>query len=269
MRLPFTFKILLGCLALIPFAGAGEVELIAHRGYSAKAPENTVAAFKLAWDQGADACENDIYLTQDGQIAVIHDADTKRTTGEKLVVAQSSLAALRSLDAGTFKGDAWKGEKIPTLEESLATMPAGKKRFFIEIKCGPEVVPALEKVLIPMKSRAEQLCVISFNYAAAKLTKERLPWVKVYFLASGKKQGVVRTDLAQIIAKAREAKLDGLNLGADWNWNEEMVKQIRDAGLGVFAWTIDKPDEAKRLASLGVDGITTNDPVLLREALSK
>jgi glycerophosphoryl diester phosphodiesterase len=246
---------------------SAEPEIIAHRGFSAKAPENTVAAFKLAWQEGSDACENDIYLTQDGKIAVIHDADTKRTTGQKLLVAQSPLAALQALDAGSFKGKQWLGEKIPSLSEALDTMPVGRQRFFIEIKCGPEVVPALSEVLTPMQPRAGQLCVISFNLASAKLTKATMPWLKVYYLAGGKKKGAARTDLAQIIAEAKDAHLDGLNLGSDWDWNPAMVQQIRSAGLGVYVWTVDEPEEARRLAALGVDGITTNDPVLVRQAL--
>ncbi len=251
-----------------PGVRAQGVEIIAHRGSSAQAPENTVAAFKLAWEQGADACENDIYLTQDGKIVVIHDADTKRTTGTSMRVAESTLAALQALDAGSFKDQAWRGEKIPSLSEALATMPVGRQRFFIEIKCGPEIVPALSAVLTPMQARAGQLCVISFNLAAAKLTKEKLPWVKVYYLAGGKKQGAPRTDLAELISAAKEAQLDGLNLGADWEWNAAMVQQIRAAGLGVYVWTVDEPAEARRLAALGVDGITTNDPVAVRHASS-
>ena len=262
----FIFPLLF--LMVTTFSPAKEPEIIAHRGYSSKAPENTLAAFKLAWEKGSDACENDIYLTSDGKIAVIHDGDTKRTTGEKKSVAQSTLAELQALDAGSFKGSEWKGEKIPNLAECLATMPAGKQRFFIEIKCGPEIVPALEDVLTPLKERAGQLCVISFNLGAAKATKAAMPWVQVYLLAGGKTKGVPRTDLAKLIEQAKEAKLDGLNLGADWEWNEIMVKQIRDAGLGVFAWTIDDPKVACSLAALGVDGITTNDPVLIREALA-
>jgi glycerophosphoryl diester phosphodiesterase len=254
-------------LSTISPPGAQGVEIIAHRGSSAIAPENTVNAFRLAWAQGADACENDIYLTKDGKIAVIHDADTKRTTGTSMRVSESSLAALQALDAGSFKGQAWRGEKIPSLSEALATMPVGRQRFLIEIKCGPEIVPALSAVLTPMQARAEQLCVISFNLAAAKLTKEQLPWVKVYYLASGKKQGAPRTDLADLISAAKAAQLDGLNLGADWEWNAAMVQQIRAAGLGVYVWTVDAPAEARRLAALGVDGITTNHPGRVRQAL--
>src|SRR6478752_5983209 len=117
------------------------VEIVGHRGASYDAPENTVASVKLAWEQKADAAEFDVYRTKDGKIVVIHDKDTKRTAGGvNKVVAESTLAELRALDVGKWKGEKYAGERIPTLAEVLATVPAGKK-VFIEVKPGPEVVP--------------------------------------------------------------------------------------------------------------------------------
>lgn len=246
------------------------IEVIAHRGFSAKAPENTTAAFKLAWEKGADACELDLHLTKDGKIIIIHDKDTKRTTGVAKIIAESTLAGLRALDAGSWKGAEWAGEKLPTLEESLATMPAGARRFFLEIKCGPEVVPALTAALEPMRARAEQIVIISFNLEACAAAKKSMPWLKNCLIISGKdKEKRPRTDVAPYIQQAKAAGLDGLDLGMDWPWTPAMVKQIRDAGLGVFVWTVDKPEDITRFAKLGVDGITTNDPVVVRETLAK
>ena len=246
------------------------IEIIAHRGYSQIAPENTVSAFKLAWEKGADACELDLYLTADNKIIVIHDKDTKRTTSIMKDVAKSTLEELRSLDAGTWKSAQWAGEKLPTLEEALATMPAGKKRFFLEIKCGPEVVPALTKVLEPMRDRAAQLVIISFNAEAAAAAKKAMPWVKNYLIVGGKdKLKKTRTDVTPFVKQAKDAGLDGLDLGKDWPWTASMVQQIRDAGLGVYVWTVDKPEDIRLFATLGVDGITTDDPVVVREVLVK
>ncbi len=246
------------------------VEIVAHRGFSARAPENTVASFKLAWENGTDACENDIYLTADQQIVVIHDKDTKRTAGAKLDVATSTLAELQKLDAGSWKGKEWAGEKIPTLQQALDTMPVGKQRFFIEIKCGPEIVPALQKALEPMKDRAAQLAIIAFNRESAAKTKAAMPWLQVYQLASGKQKATkLPTDLAKVIATAKADQLDGLDLGTDFPWSEALVKQVRDAGLKLYVWTVNKPEDARKFAALGVDGITTDDPVMLREAVAK
>src|ERR1700677_2285230 len=92
-------------------------EIIAHRGASYDVPENTLAAFNLAWKEEADAVELDIYLTKDGKIVAIHDETTKRTTGVALNVADSTLAELQQLDAGAWKNAVWKGEQIPSLEQ--------------------------------------------------------------------------------------------------------------------------------------------------------
>jgi glycerophosphoryl diester phosphodiesterase len=246
------------------------VEIIAHRGFSARAPENTLAAFELGWKHQTDACELDVYLTADGKTAVIHDKDTKRTAGVTLDVAKSKQADLTALDAGSWKGKEWANEKIPTLEQALATLPKGKQRFFIEVKCGAEIVPELKRILEPMKDRAAQLAIIAFKRDAAAESKKAMPWIKVYRLASGKTKDKKPTDLTQLIADTTADKLDGLDLGvADFPWDEAMVKQIRDAGFGLYVWTVNKPADVQRFAKLGVDGITTDDPVMVREALAK
>jgi glycerophosphoryl diester phosphodiesterase len=140
-------------LFLLAAMSVQAVEIIAHRGFSARAPENTLGAFELGWKHQTDACELDVYLTADGKTAVIHDKDTKRTAGVKLDVASSKQAELTALDAGSWKGKEWTNEKIPTLEQALATLPKGKQRFFIEVKCGAEIVPELKRILEPMKDR--------------------------------------------------------------------------------------------------------------------
>lgn len=248
---------------------AHAVEIVAHRGFSARAPENTLAAFKLGWENHTDACELDVYVTADDQVVVIHDKDTKRTSGMSKIVPESKATDLMALGAGAWKGAQWADEKIPSLEQALATLPLGKQRFFIEVKCGAEIVPALQRILEPMKARAAQLCVIAFKRDAAAETKKAMPWLKVYRLASGKTKDKKPNDLGQVIAETKEDKLDGVDLGMDWPWTEAMVKQIRDAGLELYVWTVNKPADVQRLAKLGVDGITTDDPVMARAALQK
>src|SRR5262245_57354057 len=122
------------------------VEIIAHRGSSFLAPENTRGAMELAWQEGADAIEGDFRLTRDGQIVCIHDASLKRTTGVDRRVEKCDLAELQSFDAGSWKGPQFAGERIPTLTEILATVPDGK-RIYVEVKCGPEIVEPLYDVV--------------------------------------------------------------------------------------------------------------------------
>lgn len=257
-------------LLLLTTMTAPAVEIIAHRGFSARAPENTLASFNLAWENHTDTCELDVYLTADGKTAVLHDKNTKRTCGVALDVAKSKQAELTALDAGAWKGKQWANEKIPTLEQALATLPKGKQRFFIEIKCGAEIVPELKRILEPMKKRAAQLAIIAFKRDAAAESKKAMPWIQVYRLASGKTKDKKPTDLARLIADTKQDQLDGLDLGMkDFPWDEAMIRQIRDAGLSLYVWTVNKPAAVQRFARLGVDGITTDDPVMARKALAK
>lgn len=245
-------------------------EIIAHRGFSMRAPENTVESLNLAWQHKADSCEIDIRLTADGQIVLMHDADTKRTGGKPgLVIAESKAEDLFKLDVGSWKGESWKGVKVPTLAQALATIPEGNHRLVIEVKSGPEIIPALTKELEGMKDRAKQLVVISFNRDVVAAAKKAIPWVKVHRLSSTKDKDKNPVDLAKLIADTKADGLDGLSLSKDWPWSAEMAKQIRDAGLEMFVWTINDLELAAQLAKLGFDGITSDDPVMLREALKK
>ncbi len=257
---------LLPCLLLM-HAHTYALEIIAHRGYSAIAPENTVAAFKLAWEKGADSCELDLYLSADDRVVLLHDADTKRTTGIEGKVTEKTLAELQKLDAGSWKGEAWKGEPIPGLAEALATLPAGRQRFFLEIKDTVRAVPVLARELESWKDRADQLCIIAFDREVAREAKKAMPWIAVYRLSSGEMKDKTPVDLAQLILDTKADGLDGLNLGLKFDWTPALVEQIRAAGLGLYVWTVNQPEDARRFAALGLDGITTDDPVMVREAL--
>jgi glycerophosphoryl diester phosphodiesterase len=238
---------------------ANAVEIIAHRGYSQLAPENTVAAFELAWKSGTDACELDLYLTADEQIVVIHDADAQRTTGVAAKIKESTVAELRQLDAGAWKEPKFKGQRIPTLQEALATLPEGHRRFFLEIKDTARIVPFLAKELESWKPRAGQLCLIAFDRAVARDAKAAMPWLPVYRLS---------TELTpDLIRSAKEDGLDGLDLGQKSPLTPALVQEIRDAGLKLYVWTVNKPEDVSRFAALGVDGITTDDPVMARAAV--
>lgn len=127
---------------------SARVEIIAHRGASFDAPENTLAAIELAWHQQADAVEIDVRLTADAEIVVIHDETTARHGGRDTPVCEESLTELRQIDVGRWKGSQWAGERIPTLAEVLETVPDGK-RLFVEIKCRAEIVAALSRLEHP------------------------------------------------------------------------------------------------------------------------
>jgi glycerophosphoryl diester phosphodiesterase len=265
MKLLVRFAVL---VALASCFSALGLEIIAHRGASFNAPENTLSSFKLGYEEKADADELDIHLTKDGKIVVLHDYDTARTSGVSNRIAESSLAELRSLDVGKF--GKWKGkqfsEKIPTLEEVLQIIPEGR-RLFIEIKCGSEVLPELERVLKEGRKRPEQTAIIGFGYETVKAAKKKFPGLEVSWLASADKNKKY-PPLDELILKAKEAKLDGLDLNSGFPIDRAFVEQVHKAGLKLYTWTVDDPRVAHAEAVAGVDGITTNRPRWLREQLA-
>ncbi len=173
-------------LLLISMTGMSQNTFIAHRGASYLAPENTLASAKLAWELGADAVEVDIHLSKDNRVMVIHDKDTKRTCNGKknMIIAKTPSLVLRDLDAGSWKGEEFKGEKIPFLSEIIATVPDGKK-LVVEIKAGSEIIPALKRS-VEKSGKIRQLVFISFNWKAIIETQEAFPENKCYWLSSSK-----------------------------------------------------------------------------------
>jgi glycerophosphoryl diester phosphodiesterase len=252
-------------IAIMNSFSAFAAEIIAHRGASADAPENTLAAFHLAWEQKADAIELDVYATRDGKIAVIHDPNTKRTTGLNRKVDAQTMDELRKLDAGAWKADRWKGERIPSLDEVLAVMPAGK-RVFVEIKCGPEILPELARVVAASPCKPNQVAIIGFGHETMKQAKALLPEHEVSWVVKPEKNSAGRKpSVEELIQKARDAGLDGLDLDQSFPIDAAFASKVREAKLKLYVWTVDSPKTAKALVAAGVDGITTNRPGLLRE----
>jgi glycerophosphoryl diester phosphodiesterase len=245
-----------------------QVEVIAHRGASAEAPENTLPAFRLGWEQG-DACELDIYLTKDGQIVVIHDATTKRTAGLDKPVVQQTLEELKALDAGGWKSPKYAGEKIPTLKEVLDLLPE-KKRLYIEIKCGTEVLSELKRTLDVFPGKSGQLAIIGFSRETMTAAKRLLPAVPVYWLASyGKnRQTGAYPEIDDLIVSCKAGHLDGLDLDQKFPIDAAMVTKVNAGGLKLLTWTVNDPATALKLASAGVDGITTDRPHDLKAKLA-
>jgi glycerophosphoryl diester phosphodiesterase len=245
-------------------------EIIAHRGASWDAPENTLAAMQLGWAVGADAVEFDIFATADGGVILLHDANTQRTTGRSLVAEESSLAALRELEAGSWKGEQWRGERLPTLDEALATRPP-RGRLFVESKSDTRIVEPMLAAFDRHDHLPHELVVITFHYEVAAEVKRQRPRTPVYWLSSfrqDERTGEWSPSMRELVERTRAANLDGLNLRFIGPATmPENVKLIRDAGLGFYVWTVNDSDDAQRALELGVDGITTDRPGWLREQL--
>lgn len=234
-------------------------EVIAHRGASYLAPENTVAAAKLAWELGADAVECDIHLSKDNMIIVSHDASAKRTTGADYIIKETESSLLRTLDAGSFKSTSFRGEKLPFLGELIETVPDNKE-LVIEIKCGPEVLPFLKET-IDKQGRNRKFVFIAFDFNTISETKKLFPGNSCYWLCSN------RELLLKTIDRVRGSGLDGLSLSYGLI-DRAVASMVFSRGLELFTWTVDDPEEARRLISMGVKGITTNRPGWLTEQLS-
>jgi glycerophosphoryl diester phosphodiesterase len=250
-------------------SSAFAVQIIGHRGASYDAPENTLSSFKLGYAQKADACELDIYLTKDDNIAVIHDDTTKRTGGVAKKVAEQTLDELRQQDVGKF--GKWKdkgfSEKIPRLDEVLPLIP-DDRRLFIEIKCGPEVLPELANNIERMGTTTNQTVIIGFSYETMKAAKDKFPNLEVNWLVSSDNKTKKFPPVEELIKKAKDAKLDGLDLNSGFPIDKAFVDKVHHAGLKLYTWTVDDPEVARREAEAGVDGITTNRPGWMREQLA-
>jgi glycerophosphoryl diester phosphodiesterase len=244
------------------------VEIIAHRGSSYLAPENTRAAVELAWQEGADAVEGDFRLTADGHIVALHDATLKRTAGIDRRVVECSLEEIRRFDVGSWKGPQFAGEAVPTLAELLATVPAGK-RFFVEVKCGPEIVEPLRRLVTTGAVAPEQIVLISLDAQVLQQLKAAIPQCQAFWVVEFKQPspGNWFPTLDEVLNTARAIKADGLDLMATGPFDAEFISRGKSAGLGICTWTVDDPALARRLIDMGVDGTTTNRPGWLREQL--
>ena len=243
--------------------------IVAHRGASHTAPENTLAAFNLAWERGADLIEGDFYLTSDGAIVCHHDKTTERTAGVDLPVEAQTLEELKQLDVGAWKGAEWAGERIPTLEEVLATVPRGKA-VLIELKSDGRIVPALVRAVESSPLRPSQMIVIAFDESTVAAVKARMPTIKAYWLSGFDENGSGgwQPTLEDVLDVAAQCSADGVDLGANLDViDERFVAALRAADLEFHVWTVNDPEVARRLIDLGADSLTTDRPLWLRREL--
>lgn len=265
MRLPLTLTLAL-TLVSIPLHAAPLI--VAHRGASFHAPENTVPAFELAWKKQADAIEGDFRLTKDGHIVCLHDADTKKVAGKKLVVASSTLAELRALDVGAWKAPRWTGTRIPTLPEVLATVPDGKQ-IFVEIKCGPEIIPPLVRQLRASGLQPGQVVIIAFDSKVIRAIKTADPAYQANWLCSFKKKDDhTMPEPSKVLTTLTACGADGLGSNAWPDIDAAFIGQIRATGCSYHVWTINDAPTARRFRDLGADSITTDRPADIRKILT-
>lgn len=244
--------------------------LIAHRGESFIAPENTLAAINLAWKNGAIAVEIDVQITLDNEIVVIHDNNTKRVGNVNKSIRQSLLSDLKKVDVGLFKNTNWKGEQIPTLMEVLQTIPT-KGKLIIEIKSGIEIIEPLCTLLKSANVTESQIKIISFNRKLLTEIKKLLPHYKMlwlldldYYLPAW----LLISNTKKPIRKVLNSKLDGVNVWAGKKISKSYVNQFKKHNLLVYTWTVNDVETANKLLEMEVDAITTDRPAWLKKQLA-
>lgn len=233
--------------------------IIAHRGASEDAPENTLDAFRLAWKQGADAVEMDLRSTSDGRIAVLHDADLRRVAGDSRLVNLVTAEELRTISASRGRNGRWSEVTVPLLENVLAEVPSGR-RVFLEIKEGAGMLPHLRRVIESGTLSGSQITLLCFDCAVLAAAKKQMPavdaaWVVDYPSVLG---------FERLVSRALRLHLDAIDVRMSWPLDERRVNRAHEEGLKVFVWTVDDPVRAREFARVGVDGITTNVPLRLR-----
>jgi glycerophosphoryl diester phosphodiesterase len=241
--------------------------IIGHRGASREAPENTLASFRLAFEQGADGIEADFRLTADGEIVCLHDDTTGRTAGVALRAGAATWAELRALEVGGWKGEAWRGEPIPSLKEVLEALPAGKC-LFVELKSGPEIIPQLGATLAASGVAPERIRLLAFSAQLIRTLKEKLPGYRSCWLTDYRWRGSWRPSQQQVLDTLKSCGADGLASRARGILDAGFVAALRQESLEVHLWTVDTAAEARRLASLGVDSIMTNRPLWIARSLA-
>lgn len=233
--------------------------VMAHRGLSADAPENTLYAFSDAISVGADFIELDVQQTRDGVLVVMHDSNLKRTTGVNKDIWDVDYADIQNLDAGSWFDPAYANARIPTLEETLQFVDK-RAKLNIEIKPTKHGSDTLEQdvaELITQYQYTDACYVTSFSYGSLKKVKEVNPEIRTGYLMS--------------VAYGQFYSLkyaDAFSLNKVFV-TSQVVNAAHQQGKQIFAWTVNSMSEVRSLCNLHVDSIITDDPVMVQNVISR
>ena len=235
--------------------------VIGHRGASADAPENTIAAFELALEQGADGIELGVHLSSDGHPVVIHDFTLERTTDGVGPVGGRSVRELKRLDAGGWYGRRFRGQRVQTLQEVLERF-RDRARFWIELPGHPARYPGIEERVVSMVEIydvVDRVLVQSFDPAAIARVRALNREIPVGAL-------VARVPLPPEVLRPGAAAAVGLDARLA---TDAVLAEIRRAELDCYVRTVDEPAQMDRLVAWGVSGLVTDRPGLLRARLGR
>jgi glycerophosphoryl diester phosphodiesterase len=237
--------------------------IIAHRGASAYAPENTLAAFKLALQQGADGIELDAQLTADEQVIVFHDPTVDRITPCKGRINDLTLAELRKMDAGSHFDIAFRGESIPTLEDVFKSV--GQLTYInIELKAFDSLTDSLPKKVAQLVKRyhlTQRVLISSFNPIPIICIRRMLPKTPIGLLALRGNAGLLARSWP-----GRFIRYQSLHVELN-DATPDLVNDVHKRGYKIFVYTANTEEEIGKLYTMGVDGFFTNDPLRARQVL--
>lgn len=237
------------------------MEIIAHRGASGYAPENTRVSILKGLELGCDGFEVDVQLAGSGEVVVFHDFTLERTTSGKGSLRDTDLSDLKKLDLGSSFSEKFKGEKIMTLEELLRIVPENKI-LNIEIKVRYDEVNKIEEKIVDILKKAGrtegEIIISSFNHRIIKEINKLEPNLKTGLLLTA---GIL--DIENYI-KTNDLKIYSVHTYGEFT-GRKMVKKMNDIGIKTYIWTVNSAEEAKMLKDFGVTGIITNYPDKFKE----
>ncbi|MEV0524535.1 glycerophosphodiester phosphodiesterase family protein [Streptomyces sp. NPDC050439] len=253
--------------------------VVAHRGASAYAPENTFAAIDKAADMGFRWVENDVQRTKDGELVIMHDDNLKRTTNvEELYpdrapwkVADFTAAEIARLDAGSWFSPKYAGQRVPTLKQYMNRVSRNHQKLVFEFK-KPELYPGIEKQGLDVLRKTgwldkhhvrSKLVIQSFSADSVKKVHELRPDVKTGFLGTP-----AVADLPEYAKFSDQINSTHGSISAEYVSAIHALKGPHRKRLEIFTWTVNDAAAAKRVAGFGVDGIITNTPDVVRKAVS-
>lgn len=276
-------KFALMVITILLSYAAFSLQLVAHRGASAIAPENTLASIMLAYKQGALAAECDIQITKDNQLVLMHDDSVKRTSGVDKRVDELTYDELKNLDVGSYKGPQWAGVKIPLLADVVHQIPEDHL-LFIEIKGGDDNAGAPSATVLALveflqklpQHRIEKLVFISFDHDALARLKFFRPDLLMIPLLTHKPypgswpQVNNLVDISDYVAMAKQEKFLGIYLEYGDYLSSSIIDYIKSQGLMVAVWNYpehDTVDVAQKMSLYNVDFYNTNDLSHIKTAL--
>ena len=238
------------------------MRVIAHRGYSAVYPENTMTAFRKAVESGADGIELDVHLSSDGEVMVIHDESLKRTTGRDAHVSDLTRSELEKTDAGFIKNGDYGFCPIPSLDEVLEYLSTTNLLLNIELKTAPVYYPHIEE-----KTEA----LVRKHHMEAHVIHSSFYWLSVFKM----KRIVPDGDFGLLIENPPIANLgwemhdlDILSYHPAYSLlSDRVVGEMHECGRRINVWTVDDEEKIKKCIDWGIEGLITNDPVKARKVI--